>query len=73
MNNVEIVEWWRYRMQDLPWIWSSRTYELFIIKLVKIKHWFIYVDWIIYKEWEDSNLEQIIPLSEFKEKVLYKV
>lgn len=73
MNNVEIVEWWHYMMQDLWWIWSDFTDSLYLKKLVKIKHWFKEIDWIVYKSNEDSYFEQIMPLSKFKKKVLYKV
>ena len=68
MNNVEIVEWWHYKM-------SAPIYadDLYIIKLVKIKHWFREVDWIAYKSHDNSGIVKTMPLSEFKKKVLYKI
>ena len=73
MNEVEIVEGWRYKMQDLWWIGSEFTKEIYVIKIVKIKHWFKFVEWIVYSEFEDLDFESIMTLEKFKSKVLYKV
>lgn len=73
MNELEIVGWASYGVQDINWIYSDYTSILYIKKLVKIKHWFRYVDWIVYSQFEDWGFEKIMTLKKFKSKVLYKV
>lgn len=68
MNNVEIVEWWHYKMSA-----SVYSDDLFIIKLVKLKRWFKWVDWIVWENRIGSSIEYEMTLKEFKNKVLYKV
>lgn len=68
MNEVEIVEGGHYKMDASVYI-----DDLYIVKLVRIKNWFRWVDWIVYKSWKDSNIEQVMTLKKFKSKVLYKV
>lgn len=73
MNNVEIVEWWHYKVVGSIW---NFTYNLWLIKLVKIKVWFFFkkeIEWIVFSNFEDLIYEQIMSLKKFKEIVLYKV
>ena len=77
MNDVEIVEWWHYKMQNKS-IFSEFTENLYLIKLIKIeiKKWFFkteYVDWLTYSMFKDWSYESIMTLDDFKKDVLYKV
>ena len=66
MNKVELVEWWKYCMN----LMGTFTDELLVIKKVKIKNWFTYVDAIVYMEWK---LKRIMTIADFNKIVLYKL
>ena len=75
MNEVEIVEWWHYKIQA---DFMDFTEDLYLIKLRKIKVWFFKkkeVEWIVYSHisLKDKQCEQVMELEKFKKWVLYKV
>lgn len=67
MNSVELVEWSEYSMQEQ---WQTHTYEILVIKLVKINSRFSVVDWIVYEKYWS---ERIMTTKEFNKNVLYKI
>lgn len=73
MNEVEIVEWWHYKIREN---YMEYTEDLYLIKLVKIETGFFtkkIVDWIVFSSFENWDLEAVMKLSDFKKCVLYKV
>jgi len=76
MNEVEIVEWWHYRLME--WFWMTK--HIIIKKLVNLKKMFWYEKWLTYveesrtdSEYNSDISEHYITLKEFKQKVLYKI
>ena len=68
MNNLTITEGWHYKTQG--WMY---THDLYVIKKVKIKHWFREVDWIVYSIFEWWSHEQYMTEKEFHRIALYQV
>ncbi len=70
MNNLEIVEWWHYKIQ-MPL--SNFTDDLYIIKKINIKQLFRIIPWIVYSNFEDLKHEKIMSVKQFNEIALYRV
>lgn len=70
MNEVELVEWWCYYIKET---WLDCPVKIYIKKFVKFKNWFKYVDWVVFSNYRPDNMDHIMTLKEFKQKVLYKI
>ena len=79
MNEVEIIEWWHYKCQNVDfWIRSKYTDDVYVKSLANIEvksFWWkkSVVPWVVYSFLKDGSFEKIMTLEHFKKIVLYKV